>query len=75
MPTYEYTCNKCDITFEVFASLKEREAGLNPACVTCGSTDVRKAISALNLGGGVSKGSASCSKSSCSTCGSKSSCK
>ena len=75
MPTYEYTCNKCEITFEVFASLKEREAGLQPTCETCGSNDVRKAISAPNLGGGLSKGSASCSKSSCSGCGSKGTCK
>ncbi len=75
MPTYEYFCNKCERTFEVFASLKDREKGLRPNCTSCGGDDVRKAISSINLGGGLVKAGTSCAPSSCSTCASKSTCK
>ncbi|MBN1405927.1 MAG: zinc ribbon domain-containing protein [Candidatus Omnitrophica bacterium] len=46
MPTYEYRCDKCKKTFEVFQSIKAKPINKCPAC----SSPVRKLISA---GGGI----------------------
>lgn len=37
MPTYVYACEDCKITYEVNASIKEKEEGLKPKCPQCGS--------------------------------------
>lgn len=39
MPFYEFHCKKCDRTFGVNLSIKEREEG-KIACPTCGSKKV-----------------------------------
>lgn len=43
MPIFEYRCQNCQNVFEVI-SLPGREAG--PVCSACGSTSVKKLISA-----------------------------
>jgi putative FmdB family regulatory protein len=37
MPLYDYQCNKCQAVFEVRATFKEKEAGLEPECPQCHS--------------------------------------
>jgi len=36
MPTYDYGCIDCGEKFEVTATIKEKEKGLNPVCPKCG---------------------------------------
>jgi putative FmdB family regulatory protein len=63
MPVYEYQCDECGRTFELFLrSVKRKDA---PVCPHCGSEQVHKAISLFGVGnqgstgasGGVSCGS------------------
>lgn len=39
MPVYEFRCEGCGRKFDIVASLKEKEAGLEPVCPKCGGTD------------------------------------
>jgi putative FmdB family regulatory protein len=39
MPVYEFRCEDCGRKFDVVATLKQKEAGLEPVCPKCGSTD------------------------------------
>lgn len=66
MPIYVYACEKCGNTYEINASIKEKEAGLKPKCPQCFSDHSRQLITAgfsihsgkenvtpgCNLGGG-----------------------
>ena len=57
MPTYDYQCQDCDHTFEVFASIKQKTAGLEPVCPQCQSHKVQQAFRSVmfirDSGGGV----------------------
>ena len=46
MPYYDYRCAECGAIFEVRASIKEKEAGLNLECAQCHSGEVRQVITA-----------------------------
>ena len=46
MPLYDYRCERCDEVFEVRASIKEKEAGLQPECPKCHSPKARQVITA-----------------------------
>ena len=46
MPFYDFHCEECNEVFEVHASIKEKEAGLAPACPRCGSKRVQQMITA-----------------------------
>lgn len=46
MPTYDYHCSKCDNTFEVFQSMKDKPSA---KCPECGS----KAKRLIGGGGGI----------------------
>ena len=37
MPLYDYQCKQCQAVFEVRATFKEKEAGLEPECPECHS--------------------------------------
>ena len=37
MLLYDYQCKKCQAVFEVRATFKEKEAGLEPECLACHS--------------------------------------
>ena len=52
MPRYDYLCPDCGDTTEVRATLAEKDAGLSPACQTCGSADVRRRFSPIAVSGG-----------------------
>ena len=49
MPTYEYRCQDCDHVFEVFATFKQKAAGLQPECPQCHSSRVRQAFGSVML--------------------------
>jgi putative FmdB family regulatory protein len=43
MPLYEFVCTDCAEHTDVFASLAEKEAGLEVTCHACGSDRTRRA--------------------------------
>ena len=45
MPIYEFRCEDCDEVFEVRASIKEKEAGLELKCPKCESENARQLLS------------------------------
>lgn len=47
MPLYDYQCKQCQAIFEVQATFKEKEAGLEPECPECHS---KKTHQLLTLG-------------------------
>lgn len=46
MPFYDFQCKKCDEIFEIRASIKEKEDGLEPECPKCHSMETRQVITA-----------------------------
>ncbi|RMF87503.1 MAG: zinc ribbon domain-containing protein, partial [Nitrospinota bacterium] len=44
MPTYDYQCQNCGQMFEVFATLQQKQAGLQPECPECHSTKTQQAF-------------------------------
>lgn len=46
MPLYNFKCKQCGEIFEVLASFKEKEAGLQPECPKCHSQDSHQVITA-----------------------------
>jgi putative FmdB family regulatory protein len=46
MPFYTFHCEECETTFDVRASIQEREAGLQPPCPKCTSRAVQQVITA-----------------------------
>jgi putative FmdB family regulatory protein len=49
MPIYEFHCEDCDEVFEVRASIREREDGLELKCPKCESENTRQLISRVML--------------------------
>ena len=51
MPVYDYRCNHCDHDFVVIESLEEHEEheGTDPKCPECGSDDVQRVITSVNI--------------------------
>lgn len=57
MPTYEFMCEKCGGTFDVRATIQEKDEGLQPECPACGNSETRQVISGglfIRAGGGSS---------------------
>lgn len=46
MPLYNFQCEQCFEVFEVRATFKEKEAGLEPECPKCHSKETRQMITA-----------------------------
>lgn len=49
---YDYQCQDCNQTFEVRATLAEKEAGLQPQCPACGSKDTKQLLRGFAIGSG-----------------------
>lgn len=49
MPTYEFKCANCGEKFEIFTSIREKEAGLGLKCPNCGSDNVGQLFGGLVL--------------------------
>jgi putative FmdB family regulatory protein len=46
MPFYDFRCQGCDHMFTIRASIKEKEAGLQPECPVCRRQETRQVITA-----------------------------
>jgi putative FmdB family regulatory protein len=46
MPLYDFHCDQCDEVFEVRASIKDKEAGLDPECPRCHSHAAKQLVTA-----------------------------
>lgn len=46
MPIYNFQCEQCSEIFEVRATFKEKETGLEPECPICHSKETRQMITA-----------------------------
>jgi putative FmdB family regulatory protein len=59
--TYEYRCQSCAATFEVQATLAEKQAGLHPVCPQCHSPQVAQRFASIGvLRGGVGSSMGGC---------------
>ena len=77
MPLYEYYCADCQIKFEALRTMSQADSPI--ACVRCEGMNTSRAISSFSAvskgtGGesqslGGKSGCASCSATSCATCG------
>jgi putative FmdB family regulatory protein len=61
MPLYEFVCTDCAAHTDVFASLAEKEAGLEVSCHACGSDRTRRALSTIAIRGRASAAAAAAS--------------
>ena len=54
MPLYDFCCRECETTFEVQATVPEKQAGLKPECPECQGHTVVQVLRApmLAKGGG-----------------------
>lgn len=59
MPLYEFICTDCSAHTDVFASLAQKEAGLDVRCEGCGSHATRRALSSIAVRGRASSGALS----------------
>ncbi len=67
MPTYDYICRSCGARFELRMSITAYSEGPKPKCGECGSDEVDRAFSAVNV---ITSGGSSGSGSSGPACGS-----
>ncbi len=49
MPTYDYKCTQCDCDFEKLTSMATKDEA---TCPKCGSSQVKRLLSAFNIGTG-----------------------
>ena len=77
MPLYDYRCVHCKAVFEVRATFKEKEAGLEPQCPQCKGKKTHQLLTSglfLRQSGGGGSGSSpgcgpNCGRGSCANCG------
>ena len=48
MPFYDFKCSRCELTFNVMATIEEKEKGLIP-CPGCGSKDIQRSYDKANI--------------------------
>jgi putative FmdB family regulatory protein len=46
MPFYDFRCHCCDHAFTIRATMKEKEAGLQPECPSCHQQETQQVITA-----------------------------
>ena len=56
MPVYEFKCKPCGASYEVTATVKEKETGLTTHCPKCGSAAATQVFSGFMLGKGAKAG-------------------
>jgi putative FmdB family regulatory protein len=49
VPAYGYTCDDCGASFEVRMSIAAYSAGEKAACEACGSADVSRTFTSVNV--------------------------
>ena len=68
MPLYDFRCQECKKTFEVRATVQEKQAGLAAECPECQSHDVVQVLRAPMVGRGGRGGTSCCGPGSGSSC-------
>lgn len=70
MPSYDFQCRDCGDEFETRMSISSYEAGEGRKCPKCGSAQVERAFTTVNvIAGGRSSGSSSGYGGSCGSGG------
>ena len=69
MPIYAFQCEQCHQTFDVRASIREREQGLDPECPHCHAQESQQVITSGLMLHGVSGISRQPSPASACGCG------
>jgi putative FmdB family regulatory protein len=58
--TYAYRCKDCGKTFEIYATIEEKKAGIHPVCPRCKSKETSQVFGGFSImtgsGGGSSGG-------------------
>jgi putative FmdB family regulatory protein len=54
MPIYEYHCKECGHYFDVWATIAEKEKGLDIACEKCGSKELHQVFAGISIATGAS---------------------
>ncbi len=49
MPTYEFGCIDCGEKFEIFATVSQKESGLDLTCPKCGGMKVAQLFNSINF--------------------------
>jgi putative FmdB family regulatory protein len=49
MPSYDYVCRDCGRPFTLRLSMAAYSEGVRPACAQCGSTNVERTFSKVNV--------------------------
>ena len=65
MPAYDYVCQDCGEKFEVRMSIAAYSAGSAAACEACGSANVTRAFTTVNVLTGGRGGGSAAPASSC----------
>ncbi len=62
MPLYDFRCEACGKVFEIRATIKQKEAGIEPECPECHAHEARQVITAglMLHGAGGTSGPTSC---------------
>jgi putative FmdB family regulatory protein len=68
MPSYDYVCLDCGHHFAIRVSIAAYSEGVHPACAACGSAEVERRLSVLNVLTG-SRGGGSSSAAGCGSSG------
>jgi putative FmdB family regulatory protein len=74
MPTYEYHCKECGYTFDVRATVAEKERGLAASCEKCGSGELEQVFGGFSLITNRSVKGRSADSAAGGCCGGKSDC-
>lgn len=70
MLTYSFICRSCGASFEARLSMAAYSAGEGRVCAHCGSTDVDRSFTTVNvIAGGASRSTGAWSSGGCGTSG------
>ncbi len=69
MPSYDFVCQDCGSSFEARLSISAYSAGEGRECPKCGSTNVERTFTAVNVIAGSSSSGGSYGGSSCGPSG------
>ena len=53
MPIYEFNCESCDHTFEVFSNMNDRDKPLSDPCPECSKKTVQRSVGMFQAGADV----------------------
>ncbi|MFQ5536520.1 MAG: zinc ribbon domain-containing protein [Gemmatimonadota bacterium] len=69
MPSYDFVCQDCDAPYEVRLSMSAYDRGEGRVCPKCGSKNVERTFTAVNVIAGGSSGGSWSGSDAASSCG------